>query len=85
MLYKRLKAHFLLTRHNWIYALTSRVCKQKKNQNAEFGIQNSEFGIMNSYGNEKMSHLGHLTKTKPVYKCAAPITLLFIHIYLSRI
>ena len=31
----------------------------KKNQNAEFGIRNSEFGIRNSYGNEKMSHLGH--------------------------
>ena len=28
-------------------------------RNSEFGIRNSEFGIVNSYGNSKVSHLGH--------------------------
>ena len=28
-------------------------------RNSEFGIRNSEFGIVNSYGNNKVSHLGH--------------------------
>ena len=37
-------------------------------RNSEFGIRNSEFGIVNSYGNSKVSHLGHRKDPSFVYK-----------------
>ena len=67
MLYKWRKAHFLLTRHNWIYELPLRVKfanqkkkkkKRKKIENAEFGIRNSEFEIRNSEFGIRNSEFG---------------------------